>query len=60
MRNLDLDVVRYAEHRPERLLTNVPSFGSREVQWIVRGKGTATVRYEAVKAADRELKISVK
>ncbi len=54
-----LNRVDAVEHRPHMIFTSIPSFGKREVQWIVKGKGKAKVTYEAVKAADRELTIDL-
>ena len=47
------DRVSPVEHRPAMIFTSVPSFGTREVQWIVRGSGTAKIMFQSLKATDR-------
>ena len=54
-----LDKVDYVEHRPWLIFTSVPSFGERQVQWIVEGKGKATVTFDSVKAANRSLSLDL-
>lgn len=54
-----LDRVRAVEHRPWLIFTSVPSFGTREVQWIVRGSGTATITFDSVKAANRTITVDL-
>ena len=44
-----LDSVETQPHRPARLETWVPAQDAREVEWIVRGKGQVTVRYDGVR-----------
>ena len=53
------DRVSFVEHRPWIILTNVPSFGKRDIQWIVKGTGNATVSYDAMKAANQTLTIKL-
>ncbi|MCK5127102.1 MAG: hypothetical protein KAR42_12685 [candidate division Zixibacteria bacterium] len=53
------DRVAYVEYRPWLVFTNVPSFGKREIQWIVKGTGTVTITYDAVKAANQTLKVKL-
>jgi hypothetical protein len=53
--DLRLDQVSPVEHRPERLFLTVPGFGKQDVQWIVRGKGKATVTFRSLKAKDQSL-----
>jgi hypothetical protein len=45
-----LGTVETVTHRPTRLETWVPAQGAREVEWIVRGGGSVTVRYDGVRA----------
>jgi hypothetical protein len=45
-----LGTVERVTHRPARLETWVPAQGAREVEWIVRGGGKVTVRYDGVRA----------
>jgi hypothetical protein len=42
------------DNRPERVLTWVPAFGKRDVQWIVTGEGSVTVSYEGYKCGRAE------
>jgi len=51
------DKVDFVEHRPWMIFTSVPSFGDRMVQWIVEGKGAATITYDAIKATNRSLTV---
>lgn len=43
------DQVQPVEKRPWRVPTFVPAFGTRQVQWLVRGKGEMTVSYDGVR-----------
>ncbi|MDH3890160.1 MAG: M14 family metallopeptidase [candidate division Zixibacteria bacterium] len=54
-----LNRVSSLEHRPHMIFTSVPSFGRRDVQWIVRGKGKAKVTFEAIKARNKSLTIDL-
>jgi len=54
-----LDRVRWVEHRPNVIFTSIPSFGAREVQWIVRGPGTVVITYEALKAKNQSLEVKL-
>ncbi len=56
--DVHFDRVDYVEHRPEFVFSRVDSFGSQIVQWIVKGSGRATISYEAMKAANREITVS--
>ena len=56
--DLHFDNVSFNEHQPEIIYTSVPSFGTREIQWIVKGSGKATVAYDAVKATNRSLMVT--
>ncbi|MFH1699618.1 MAG: M14 family metallopeptidase [Candidatus Zixiibacteriota bacterium] len=53
------DRVDYVDHRPFILFSNVPSFGIRNIEWIVKGSGKVTVTFDAVKAANRTLNIDL-
>jgi len=57
--DLELDNVRYIEHRPSMIFTSVPSFGKRDLQWLVKGKGKVEVRFDAMKAANRTLTVEL-
>jgi len=57
--NLELDRVDAVAYRPHMVFTSVPSFGKRDVQWIVRGSGKATVRFESVKASNQSLEFEL-
>jgi hypothetical protein len=59
VRDLQLGNVDYVEHRPWRIFTSVPSFGRRDVQWIVRGKGKVTVSFDAKKARNKSLSLEL-
>jgi hypothetical protein len=54
-----LDSVEFVEHRPWMVSTFVPSFGSRDVQWIVKGTGEVVIRYDSVKAQNKSVKVSL-
>ena len=54
-----LDRVVPVEHRPEMIFTHVPSFGSRDVQWVVKGAGAVKVIFDSRKAANRELNVKI-
>ncbi len=58
VRDIHYDRVNNIDHHPEKIFTHIPSFGKRDVQWIVRGSGKATIKYDAVKAGNRSLTIS--
>lgn len=47
------------EHKPEIIFSRVPSFGTQEVQWIVKGSGQATITFEALKATNRTLTVKL-
>jgi len=53
------DRVQYTEHRPHMIFTSVPSFGNTDVQWIVRGSGKVTVKFDSIKATNRSLSIDL-
>lgn len=53
------DRVRYVDHRPWILFSSVPSFGNRNIEWIVKGSGKVTVTFDAVKAANQTLNIDL-
>jgi hypothetical protein len=50
-----LDRVKPVEYRPWMVFTSVPSFGKRDVQWIVKGKGKAKITFDSVKAKNSSL-----
>lgn len=51
--------VSYVEYRPHMIFTSVPSFGTREIQWIVKGKGKAKIEYNSIKASNQSLSIDL-
>jgi len=57
--DLQFDQVDFAEYRPNMIFTHVPSFGKREIQWIVKGKGEAEIDFNSVKAANTTLKVKL-
>ena len=57
--DLHRDKVSPVVNKPETIYSSVPSFGTREIQWIVKGSGTATVNYSALKTTDRSLTIKL-
>jgi len=57
--DLQFDLVRPVEYRPWMIFTSVPSFGKTDVQWIVKGKGKATITYDAVKAKNSTLTVDL-
>jgi len=57
--DLYLDRVEPVEYRPHIIFTTVPSFGKRDIQWIVKGKGKATITFESLKAANRSLTVDI-
>lgn len=59
VQDIHYDRVRFVEHRPHMVFTSVPSFGYRDIQWIVRGNGKVTISYDAKKAANRELSVNL-
>jgi hypothetical protein len=59
VQDLVFDRVEHVEHRPRMIFTSVPSFGSRVVQWIVKGNGKATITYEAIKAKNMSLTVDL-
>jgi hypothetical protein len=58
--DITFDRIRPVEHRPWMIFTHVPSFGKTDVQWIVKGKGKATITYDALKAQNRTVTAEVK
>lgn len=54
-----LDNVRYVEHRPQMIFTSIPSFGHRDVQWIVKGRGAAEITFDSLKARNRTLTVTL-
>ena len=57
--DLVYDRVEPVAYRPAMIFTSVPSFGKRDVQWIVEGSGKVTVTYDALKAKDQKLTIEL-
>jgi hypothetical protein len=57
--DLHFDRVSPIDHRPWMIFTSVPSFGKRDIQWLVRGRGAATISFESVKATDRSLTVQL-
>ncbi|MCH8992639.1 MAG: hypothetical protein IIA44_12960 [Acidobacteria bacterium] len=51
--DLHFERIRPVEHRPATIYTSIPSFGKRDVQWIVRGQGSVTITYDSKKAQNR-------
>lgn len=54
-----MDRVDNVEHRPRTIYSTVPGFGKRDIQWIVKGSGKLTITYQAVKAADQKLTVTL-
>ncbi len=48
--DIHMDRISPVEDRPWMIFTTVPAFGKRDIQWIVRGSGTAKITYDAKKA----------
>ncbi|MEZ5359311.1 MAG: M14 family metallopeptidase [Candidatus Zixiibacteriota bacterium] len=57
--DIPMERIEFVEHRPWMIFTNVPSFDKRDIQWIVRGSGTATVTYDGLKAINQTMKIKL-
>jgi hypothetical protein len=57
--DLHLNRIEAVEHRPWMIFSHVPSFGKREIQWIVKGKGKATVTFDSMKAKNKTLTIDI-
>lgn len=57
--DLHYDKVSAVDHRPWLIFSSVPAFGTREIQWIVKGHGKAKVTYQAVKASNRSLTVDL-
>lgn len=57
--DIHLDKVKHVEHRPHMIFSSVPSFGKRDVQWIVKGRGKATISFRSVKTKNRSLTIDL-
>jgi len=53
------DRVQTVEHRPWMIFTSVPSFGKRDVEWIVKGNGKVTITYDALKAKNQTLTVTL-
>ncbi|MCB2199092.1 hypothetical protein KQI63_06775 [bacterium] len=50
--DLHLNNTTPVEHNPDKIFVRVPSFGKVDVQWVVRGAGTARVSFDAKKAGN--------
>lgn len=48
--DIHMDQISPVEDRPWMIFTTVPAFGKRDIQWIVRGSGSAKITYDAKKA----------
>jgi len=57
--NAHLDNVRHVEHRPQLIFTSIPSFGHRDVQWIVKGRGTAEISFDSLKARNQTITVTL-
>lgn len=55
-----LGTVETVAHRPARLETWTPAQGARDVEWIVRGTGKVTVRYDGVRCGAAELEVPLR
>jgi hypothetical protein len=53
------DRISPVEHRPHMIFTHVPSFGKRDVQWIVKGSGQVKITFDSVKAKDQVVNVSL-
>ena len=54
-----LDTIEYREYQPHKLFVRVPGFGATTVQWIVRGRGNPTVRFESVKSKNQQIQVQL-
>jgi hypothetical protein len=59
IQDLAFENITPVEHRPQMIFMRVPSFGKTDVQWIVKGKGKATITYDAMKAKDQVLTVDL-
>ncbi|HUV29730.1 MAG TPA: M14 family metallopeptidase [Acidobacteriota bacterium] len=57
--DIHLDRVQPVRYRPGTIFTSIPSFGKRDVQWIVKGSGKATITFESVKAQDQSISVDL-
>ena len=57
--DLQLDKVIPVEHRPQMIFTSVPSFSKRDVQFIVKGRGQATITFDSLKARNKTLTVKL-
>jgi len=57
--DLQLDKVTPVEHRPHMIFTSVPSFSKRDVQFIVKGSGKATITFDSLKARNKTLTVKL-
>lgn len=53
--DIHFEKVRPVEYRPGLIFTSVPSFGKRDVQWIVKGRGKVRVTFDSMKAKNQSL-----
>ncbi len=54
-----LDNVKHVEHRPHVIFTSIPSFGHRDVQWIIKGHGKAEVTFDSLKARNQIIAVTL-
>ena len=59
IQDIHFDRIDPVEYRPWLIFTHVPSFGKREVQWIVKGSGKATVTFDSIKARNQTLTLDL-
>jgi hypothetical protein len=59
VRDEKLDQVEHAAHRPWMIFTGVPSFGTRIVEFVVKGRGQAKVTFDSIKARNRTLQVKI-
>jgi hypothetical protein len=57
--DIHFDEVRPIEYRPGLIFTSVPSFGKRDIQWIVKGGDKATIEFDSIKAKNRSIAIEL-
>ncbi|MFC1851165.1 M14 family metallopeptidase [candidate division CSSED10-310 bacterium] len=57
--DIHLDKVVPVAYRPWLIFTSIPSFGKREVQWLVTGHGEGTITFDSKKAQNRSLEFKL-
>ena len=57
--DLAFEQINFVEHRPDLIFSHVPSFGKRDIQWIVRGSDNVKISYAALKAKNQVITINL-